>query len=69
MGRGRALGNLRRCWIRASLIGWTGAIARAMPLFATTTAEQGMELGKVAGIAKVEPARHGPREEVPSRKR
>ena len=33
--------------------GWTGVIARAMHLFATSTAEQFLELGKVAGITEV----------------
>ncbi|HVO09477.1 MAG TPA: glucosidase [Vicinamibacteria bacterium] len=33
--------------------GWTGIIARAMHLFATTTSEQVIELGKVAGITEV----------------
>jgi hypothetical protein len=31
--------------------GWTGLIARAMHLFATTTAEQVLEMGKLAGVA------------------
>ena len=30
--------------------GWTGAIARTMHLFATTTAEQMLELGKIASV-------------------
>ncbi len=34
--------------------GWTGIIARAMHLFATTTAEQVLELGKAAAITEVE---------------
>src|SRR4029078_8793661 len=34
--------------------GWTGVVARGMHLFATSTAEQVLELGKVAGIAAVE---------------
>jgi hypothetical protein len=34
--------------------GWTGVIARAMHLFATTTAEQVLELGKVAAITELE---------------
>jgi hypothetical protein len=34
--------------------GWTGVIARAMHLFATTTAEQVLELGKVAAVVEVE---------------
>ncbi len=33
--------------------GWTGIVARAMHLFATTTAEQVLELGKVAGVVEV----------------
>jgi Mannosylglycerate hydrolase MGH1-like glycoside hydrolase domain len=37
--------------------GWTGVIARAMHLFATTTPEQALELGKAAAITEVEPAR------------
>jgi mannosylglycerate hydrolase MGH1-like protein len=36
--------------------GWTGGIARAMHLFATTTAEQALELGKVAAVTEVEKA-------------
>jgi hypothetical protein len=32
--------------------GWTGVIARAMHLFATTTAEQALELGKGAGVRR-----------------
>jgi hypothetical protein len=35
--------------------GWTGAIARIMHLFATTTPEQVLELGKAAGVTEVEP--------------
>jgi hypothetical protein len=34
--------------------GWTGLVARAMHLFATTTAEQALELGKLAAITEVE---------------
>jgi hypothetical protein len=47
--------------------GWTGVIARAMHLFATTTAEQVLELGKLAAIVEVEPKasregrRHAPK--------
>ena len=33
--------------------GWTGIIARAMHLFATTTAEQVLELGKKAAVTEV----------------
>jgi hypothetical protein len=36
--------------------GWTGVIARAMHLFATTTAEQVLELGKRAAIVETQPA-------------
>jgi hypothetical protein len=36
--------------------GWTGIIARAMHLFATSTAEQGLELGKLAAAVEVEPS-------------
>jgi hypothetical protein len=36
--------------------GWTGIVARAMHLFATSTAEQYLALGKIAGITEVEPA-------------
>jgi hypothetical protein len=36
--------------------GWSGLIARAMHLFATTTAEQVLELGKLAPIVEIEPA-------------
>jgi hypothetical protein len=34
--------------------GWTGIIARTMHLFATTTAEQTLELGKAAAITEIE---------------
>src|SRR5262249_53261470 len=34
--------------------GWTGSIARAMHVFATTTAEQVRELGTKAGIVEAE---------------
>src|SRR5437899_7597728 len=37
--------------------GWTGIVARAMHLFATTTAEQVLELGKLAAVMDVEKAR------------
>ncbi|MGH7536015.1 MAG: MGH1-like glycoside hydrolase domain-containing protein, partial [Gemmatimonadales bacterium] len=39
--------------------GWTGIIARAMHLFATSTSEQYLKLGKVAGITEVDPAPGG----------
>jgi hypothetical protein len=35
--------------------GWTGIVARAMHLFATTTPQQVLELGKAAGITEVAP--------------
>jgi hypothetical protein len=35
--------------------GWTGMVARAMHLFATTTPEQALHLGKTAAIVEVEP--------------
>jgi hypothetical protein len=34
--------------------GWTGIISRIMHLFATTTAEQALELGKVAAVREME---------------
>jgi hypothetical protein len=36
--------------------GWTGIIARVMHLFATSTAEQCLELGKVAAVVELNPA-------------
>ncbi len=39
--------------------GWTGSIARAMHAFATSTAEQLLELGKKAGFTEVEKAPKG----------
>jgi len=36
--------------------GWTGVIARGMHLFATTNAEQVLELGKAAGFTELEVA-------------
>ena len=35
--------------------GWTGIIARIMHLFATTTPEQVLKLGKLAGVTEVKP--------------
>jgi hypothetical protein len=50
--------------------GWTGVIARGMHLFATSTAEQFLELGRVAGITEVEPAESGKKgATAPSRQR
>jgi hypothetical protein len=37
--------------------GWTGLIALTMYLFATSTSEQALELGKTAGGVEVAPAR------------
>ena len=34
--------------------GWTGIVARMMHLFATTTQEQVLEIGKLAATAKLE---------------
>ena len=39
--------------------GWTGIVARVMHLFATSTAEQFLELGKIAGIVEVAQPRSG----------
>lgn len=36
--------------------GWTGAVARLMHLFSTTTAEQVIKLGQRAGIVETESA-------------
>ena len=45
--------------------GWTGVIARMMHLFATTTGEQTLELGKQAAFVEVEPARSAQRGQTP----
>jgi hypothetical protein len=39
--------------------GWTGIVARLMHLFATTTAEQSLELGKMAAVVEVQKNRSG----------
>jgi len=39
--------------------GWTGLVARAMHLFATSTSEQFLELGKIAAMTEVEPGGAG----------
>jgi hypothetical protein len=44
--------------------GWTGVIARAVHLFATSTAEQFLSLGKIAGAVVVEPERQGSRDRL-----
>jgi hypothetical protein len=50
--------------------GWTGIVARAMHLFATTTPEQALELGKVAAVTDVGPPPRGQAGGVaPSRRR
>jgi Glycosyl hydrolase family 63 C-terminal domain len=50
--------------------GWTGLIARAMHVFATSTAEQFLELGRIAALTEIEPARRGQSEgSAPGRKR
>jgi hypothetical protein len=43
--------------------GWTGIVARMMHLFATTTAEQALELGKIAAVSEVK--RRAPEEPLP----
>jgi Mannosylglycerate hydrolase MGH1-like glycoside hydrolase domain len=48
--------------------GWTGIVARSMHLFATTTAEQVLELGKAAGFTEAEPTRGQSRETAPTRR-
>jgi hypothetical protein len=37
--------------------GWTGIVARSMHLFGTTTPQQLLELGKMAGVTEVAPTR------------
>ena len=39
--------------------GWTGVIARAMHLFATTTPEQALNLGKMAAVVEVQKSPSG----------
>ena len=39
--------------------GWTGIVARAMHLFATSTSKEFLELGTSAGVAEVEPVPSG----------
>jgi hypothetical protein len=41
--------------------GWTGIIARAMHLFATTTPEQALALGKAAGVTETQAKAAAPR--------
>jgi hypothetical protein len=40
--------------------GWTGIVARSMHLFATSTSEEFLRLGKLAGAVEVEPTRSTP---------
>src|SRR5262249_19778205 len=40
--------------------GWTGIVARAIQLFATSTSQEYLELGKIAGIVETEPASISP---------
>jgi hypothetical protein len=44
--------------------GWTGGIARMMHVFASTTAEQALELGKMAAVVEVQESRSGELAEV-----
>jgi hypothetical protein len=39
--------------------GWTGSIARLMHVFATTTSEQMLQLGKMAGVIEIQNPRTG----------
>ncbi|MFI4945557.1 MAG: hypothetical protein ACHP85_19965, partial [Burkholderiales bacterium] len=39
--------------------GWTGIVARAMHLFATTTTQQVLELGKDATVVELREAKNG----------
>ena len=41
--------------------GWTGIVARIWHLFATTTAEQALEVGKKAAVTETESAARGAR--------
>jgi hypothetical protein len=47
--------------------GWTGIVARAMHLFATTTAEQTLELGKMAAFVETEPTEDSRTRSAPRR--
>jgi hypothetical protein len=48
--------------------GWTGVIARAMHLFATTNAGQVLQLGKRAGVMEVHQPVAAPDEKPPARR-
>jgi hypothetical protein len=49
--------------------GWTGVLARGMHLFATTTAEQVLELGKMAAVVEVDGAQEHDTTALPRGKR
>ncbi|HEY7193579.1 MAG TPA: hypothetical protein VH439_07535 [Gemmatimonadales bacterium] len=49
--------------------GWTGVIARIMHLFATTTPEQALELGKAAAAKEVEQPARARKRSAPARSR
>jgi hypothetical protein len=49
--------------------GWTGVVARGMPLFATSTAEEFLELGKTAAAVEVEAAPSGQTTQSTGRRR
>jgi hypothetical protein len=40
--------------------GWTGIVARGMHLFATSTPQEALEVGKAAAFAETQPASSGP---------
>jgi mannosylglycerate hydrolase MGH1-like protein len=46
--------------------GWTGIVARIMHLFATSTAEECLALGKAAGVVETEPAQRQMAEGTPA---
>ena len=48
--------------------GWTGTIARLMHLFATSTSDQALELGKAAAFVETDAAQRG-KTEAPARRR
>jgi hypothetical protein len=49
--------------------GWTGVVARIMHLFATTTSEQVLELGKTAAVTETQPSPEAGQRTAASRKR
>jgi hypothetical protein len=48
--------------------GWTGVIARAMHLFASSSAEQVLELGKLAAITELDKPAAAPVEKPPTKR-